>query len=330
MYNFYKERGNDMKQYYAAKLGEVNDVIDFFMAKNSSVKTGSNNKKYLDITLADCTGEVSAKKWDVNDADEKAFALIKEGDIVKVQANVTTWNGMIQLRILRLRKAAEEDGVDMRDFVRTAPEDGAEMYEFILGKAKELADDDLKRLCVKLLTDNKERLLYYPAAQRNHHAIMGGLLYHTKRMLMTGERVCEVYTNLKKDLVVAGVIIHDIEKLNEIEANEYGISSGYSFEGQLLGHIVQGVKVIDRVAEELGVPAEKKILLEHMILSHHYEPEFGSPKKPLFPEAEILHYLDMIDAKMYDMEFALENVEPGGFSDRVRTLDGRKLYKYGE
>ena len=95
--------------------------------------------------------------------------------------------------------------------------------------------------------------------------------------------------------------------------NEYGISPGYSFEGQLLGHIVQGIKLLDKVTEELGFPREKALMLEHMILSHHYEPEFGSPKKPLFPEAEVLHYLDILDARMFDMENALEGIAPGSF-----------------
>jgi 3'-5' exoribonuclease len=156
---------------------------------------------------------------------------------------------------------------------------------------------------------------------------MGGLLYHMERMVMTAERVCEVYGNLNRDLLVAGAILHDMEKLNEIEADTMGIASGYSFEGQLLGHLIQGIKTIDRLAEELKIDKEKAIMLEHMILSHHYEPEFGSPKKPLFPEAEMLHYLDMIDARMYDMQETLEATQPGEFSDKVWTLDNRRLYR---
>ena len=169
--------------------------------------------------------------------------------------------------------------------------------------------------------------MYYPAAQKNHHAQLGGLLYHTKRMLMTGERVCQVYTNLNKDLTLTGVIVHDIEKLNEIEADRDGIATGYSFEGQLLGHIIQGVKYIDRITLEMGISREKALMIEHMILAHHYEPEFGSPKKPLFPEAEVLHYLDILDARMFDMQAALDATEPGSFSDRIWTLDNRKLYR---
>jgi len=201
------------------------------------------------------------------------------------------------------------------------------MYEYIYSRAEAFQDQDLRNICIRELTDNKEKLMYYPAAQKNHHAEMGGLLYHVKRMLMMAERACEVYTNLNRELVMTGVILHDMEKINEIQSNELGVSTGYSFEGKMLGHLVQGVRTIDRLAGELGMPREKAVMLEHMILSHHYEPEFGSPKKPLFPEAEMLHYLDMIDAKMFDMQDALEKTEPGEFSDRVWTLDNRTLYR---
>jgi 3'-5' exoribonuclease len=193
--------------------------------------------------------------------------------------------------------------------------------------AEAMTDEDLKRLCVLSLNQGKEKLMYYPAAQRNHHAEMAGLLYHVKRMLMTAEKVCQVYDNLDRDLLYAGVLLHDMEKLHEINANEWGISDGYSFEGNMLGHIIQGIKVLDKQMEELNFPKEKAIMVEHMILSHHYEPEFGSPRKPLFPEAEMLHYLDMIDARMYDMQEALDAATPGQFSDRVWTLDNRRLYK---
>ena len=246
---------------------------------------------------------------------------------IKVQALVTEWNGMMQLRVTRIRQTSVEDNLDMKDYIKAAPENAADMYDFIYSRAAAFRDEDLRKICIRQLEDNKEKLMYYPAAQKNHHAELAGLLYHIKRMLMMGERACEVYTNLNRELVMAGVILHDMDKINEIQSNELGISSGYSFEGKLLGHLVQGVRTIDRLAGELDMPREKAVMLEHMLISHHYEPEFGSPKKPLFPEAEMLHYLDMIDAKMFDMQEALEKTEPGQFSDRVWTLDNRTLYK---
>ena len=193
--------------------------------------------------------------------------------------------------------------------------------------AQGLEDPDYRRISLKLLEKYEAPLLYFPAATKNHHSEMGGLLYHVLRMLQNAEAMCGVYSILNPDLLKCGVILHDIAKLEEIDADQYGMADRYTFEGQMLGHIVQGIKIVDRVSEELEMPQEKRILLEHMLLSHHYEPEFGSPKKPLFAEAEILHYLDIIDARMYDMENALKNVEAGEFSEKIWTMDNRKLYK---
>lgn len=316
-----------MKEKFVKELKKDQEVMDFFLVKASAIKVGSNGKQYLDITLADKTGDISGKKWDVSDGEYPALIDIKEKDIVKIKGLVTEWAGQLQLRVQRIRKANPADEQNLADFVKAAPEDPQEMFDYILRTAEGFADDELKALCVRVLRDNHERLLYYPAASKNHHAELGGLLYHTKRMLMTGERVCEVYTNLNRDLVLTGVILHDMEKLNEIDADECGMASGYSFEGQLLGHLIQGVKSVDRMALEMGMNREKALMLEHMILAHHYEPEFGSPKKPLFPEAEVLHYLDILDARMFDMQDALEGTEPGEFSERVWTLDNRRLYK---
>ena len=201
------------------------------------------------------------------------------------------------------------------------------MFGFIRQRAEAFGDGELKELCLHVLDSNRDRLMYYPAASKNHHAEMAGLLWHIKRMLMMAERVSEVYVNLNRELLMAGVILHDMEKMNEILSNEYGVSPGYSFEGKMLGHLVMGVRELDRVCRDLDIGREKTVMLEHMMISHHYEPEFGSPKKPLFPEAEMLHYLDMIDAKMYDMEEAVNRTEPGEFSDRVWTLDNRTVYR---
>ena len=316
-----------MKSIYIKDLKKDQELTEFFMAKTLMIKVGSNGKQYLDITLGDKTGEISAKKWDVSDSEYPTLKAIPDKSIVKIKGLVTEWAGQLQLRIQRIRQADEADGQQMKDFVKAAPEEPQAMYDYIYQIAQSMKDRDLRELCLKLLTVNKDRLMYYPAAQKNHHAELGGLLYHMKRMLMTGECVCRIYTNLNRDLVCAGVIVHDIEKLNEIMAGPDGIATGYSFEGQMLGHIIQGVKTIDRRTLELGFPREKAIMLEHMILAHHYEPEFGSPKKPLFPEAEVLHYLDILDARMFDMEDALVSTEPGTFSERIWALDNRRIYK---
>ena len=316
-----------MKEHYINALTAGSDITDFFMVKSIGIKMGSNKKNYLDLMLGDSSGEMNGKKWDISDEEADSLMSIAEGDIVKIKAQVTEWNGIRQLRIGRIRKAEARDELQMADFVKAAPEDPQEMFSYVLERANAIKDEGLKKLAVNALEENREKLLYYPGDMRNHHAELAGLLYHIRRMLTMGLKACQVYTNLDKDWVVCGVIMHDMEKLSELKSNEMGISSGYTASGNMLGHLVMGAIKLEERAKAAGLSEEKTVMMQHMIISHHYEPEFGSPIKPLFPEAELLHYLDMLDAKMFDFEAALETAEPGSFTERVRTLDGRMLYK---
>jgi len=316
-----------LKKVYVESLVTGTDFDEFFLLKSATVRVGSNQKNYIDMILGDRTGDVSAKKWDASEAEIETVNSFDENIILKVRASVSEWQGKKQLKITKFREALPDDDFDVEEFIKTAPEAPADMYAEIMEIAQSVTDEDLKKVCLTLLERNHEKLMYYPAASKNHHAELGGLLYHMKRMLRMGEKACLVYDNLDRDWVVAGVIIHDMEKINEILSNKWGISPGYSFEGQLLGHIAQGVKMMDRLAAELGVPEEKAVMLEHMILSHHYEPDFGSPKRPMFPEAELLHYLDIIDARLFDMDEAVKSVPPGEFSEKVWTLENRRVYK---
>lgn len=316
-----------MKSVNVIDIKPGQEVMDFFMIKSISIKVGSNGKQYLDFVLTDATGDLSCKKWDVDENNIEFLESLKVGNIVRVKGSVTDWKGQTQLRVSRIRLATEADNLIKSQFVKAAPEESPDMYDFIISEINSIEDVDFRKLCLHLYEGNRDKLMYYPAAMSNHHAEYGGLLYHVKRMMMSADRVCEVYTNLSRDLLITGVAIHDIEKLSEILSDENGVSPGYSFKGQMLGHIVQGINLISELCKEFGIDSEKAVLLEHMILSHHYEPEFGSPKKPLFPEAEMLHYLDIVDARMFDFEEGLKGVEPGTFGDRVWPLDNRRLYK---
>lgn len=319
-----------MKERFIADYKTNEDITTYLLVKSIAIKVGSNKKAYLDLLLGDNSGEINGKKWDIADEEVPGLQRITENSVIKVRALVTEWNGMKQLRITRIRLTGAEDNIEMSDFIKAAPEKAEDMYSFIYERAGGFSDKDLRCLCTEILERRKDKLMYYPAAQKNHHAEQAGLLYHIKRMLMMAERACEVYTNLDRELLSAGVILHDIEKMDEIESNELGISPGYSFEGKMLGHLVLGVRELEKIANELKVPREKAVMLEHMMLSHHYEPEFGSPIRPLFPEAEMLHYLDMIDAKMFDMQEVVEKTEPGKFSERVWTLNNRTIYRRSE
>ncbi|MGL4485232.1 MAG: 3'-5' exoribonuclease YhaM family protein [Anaerovoracaceae bacterium] len=316
-----------MKQIFISDIRDQNEITDFFMAKSLAIKVGSNKKQYLDIVLGDKTGEMSAKKWDVSDFEAQEISKIREGDVIKVRAQVNEWNNNLQLKIMKIRGADENDEIEYMDFVKTAPENPDFMYNFLLERIEKINDEKLKELCKTVYEENKEKLLYYPAAKSNHHAELGGLLYHIKTMCIAGEKLSQVYKNLDLDLLIAGVLLHDIEKINEIDSNEWGIASDYTFEGKMLGHIVQGTIYLHDLMVELGFEEEKMVMVEHMIVSHHYEPDFGSPRKPLFIEAEMLHYLDIMDARMYDFTEAMSKTLPGEFSERVWVLENRAVYK---
>lgn len=304
---------------------EAGEKIDgFFLIKSIELKTSANNKRYLDLNLCDNTGEMNAKLWEYEEGDEKKYT---SGSLIKVRGSVSIWNSTLQLKIEKIREANSSDEVNVEDFVPVAPLEADFMYNEILKYANNMKNISIKSIVLAILKEKQIKLMHYPAAKKNHHAIKSGLLYHVLTMLNAGEKLCEVYTFINKDLLYAGIILHDICKLEEMDANELGIVSEYTVEGQLLGHITQGIKKLELVSEAVGADRETTMLLQHMILSHHYEPEYGSPIKPMFPEAELLHHLDIIDARMYDMKRVTSGIEEGTFSERVYSLDNRKIYK---
>ena len=299
-------------------------IQQFFLIKSADCKTAANGKKYLDFVLADATGEINGKLWECNNGEESQY---QPQLLVKVKGTVGEWQGKLQLRVEKIRPANDEDKVKVEDFVPVAPVSPEFMYGELEGYISRIANPDILAIVRYLVDENKDKLLYYPAAKQNHHSVRSGLLYHVTTMLKLGEKISQIYPLLNPDLLFAGIILHDLAKLAEMDAGDLGIVSQYTVEGELLGHIIQGIKWIDRAAREVGAAEEVSILLQHMILSHHYEPEFGSPKRPMIPEGEILHYLDLMDARMYDMGRVLQGVEPGQLSDKVWLLHNRKLYK---
>ena len=301
--------------------GQVFD--GYLLTRAAAQKTASNGSKYLDMTLCDISGEVNAKMWD-------GFTPAPEvAQVLRVRGMMMEYNGRPQLRVDKMRPAAENDDYDMDCLTPCAPMPAADMKAEIYARAEKIADPQLKALVEMRLNECGERLDYYPAASKLHHAERSGLLHHTSTMLRMAALVCEIYPHLDKDLLAAGVILHDLCKIDEMAADELGMVSDYTVEGMLVGHLVAGVAEIARCARELGVRRELTIMLQHMILSHHDLPEYGSPKPPMFPEAEVLHVLDLLDARMFEMQRELKNAQPGGFTDRIWSLE-RKLYRRKE
>ncbi len=309
------------------KIAEFNvgeTIQGFFLVKQVNKRTTAAGKSYLDATMIDATGEINAKYWD---AEDVAFDIIKEGKIVKLSAKVNEWQNQRQLSIKKYRPINEEDAIKIENFVPSAPKSGEFYLEQILARVESMQNRDIKAICLDIITNRKDLLLVYPAAKSFHHAIRSGLVYHIYRMLLVAEKLCEVYDNVNSDLLFAGVILHDICKIDEMEINSAGLVSEYTIKGNLLGHIIMGVQLIGERGAALKLDPEVIMLLEHMILAHHYEAEFGSPKKPMFLEAELLHHIDTIDASVYDFQKSVLGVESGELSDPVFSLERRRIYK---
>jgi len=311
------------------KIGEFNKgdrIENFFLVKNAECKITNNSttNKYLDLMLIDSTGEINAKLWECN---ENIEASIKDNMLVKVRAVVNEYRGKLQLKVEKIRPSTVEDNINIDEFILVAPYRSEDMFETLLDYIEKIENKDIKRITESIISKLSYKLMHYPAAKSNHHAIKGGLLYHITTMLKAAEKLLDIYNYLNKDLLYSGIILHDIAKIMEMESSELGIVSKYSTEGQLLGHIIQGISLIETAAMEVDADKEIVMLLQHMILTHHYEPEYGSPKKPMIPEAEMLHHLDVLDARMYDMRKATKDLNPGEFSEKVYSLDGVSIYK---
>ncbi len=296
----------------------------FLLVKASEQRTAQNGGKYLDLTLGDLSGELNGKMWD------GTVAAPPVGTAVRVRGMIQEYKDRPQLRVDKLRESTPADEVDMAHLIPCAPHPADEMYAYIRQRAERIEDEQLRAIVLFRLDESEKPLMIYPAALKLHHAERSGLLHHTSTMLKAAEAVCGIYAQLDRDLLAAGVILHDLSKLTELNADALGLASEYSVEGQLLGHISQGVAELARAGRELGTRRELLLMLQHMILSHHDEPEYGSPKRPMFPEAEVLHVLDLLDARMYEMNSVLKTVAPGGFSQNIWSLDQRKLYRRKE
>ena len=301
--------------------GQVFD--GFLLVRQAQQRTSSNGGKYLDMTLCDISGEVNAKMWDGLTAPPAA------AQVIRLRGMMLEYNGRPQLRVDKMRPSVESDDVDMSALAPCAPRPASEMLDEILNRVDAFADHELKDLVLMRLEECGDKLSYYPAASKLHHAERAGLLHHTSTMLRGAAAICEIYPNLDADLLAAGVILHDLCKITEMEADQIGVVSDYTAQGMLIGHLVQGVAELDRCGRALKVRPELLMMLEHMILSHHDLPEYGSPKPPMFPEAEVLHVLDLLDARIFEMNRELQNAQPGGFTERIWSLE-RKLYRRRE
>lgn len=297
-------------------------MASFAMIKELAEKKDKNGNGYLDIiVIGSDKKEYPAKVWRFENN-----GLYETGDVIEIEYTVDNYKGKPQLNITSIKKA---DSQLASQFVPSSEYDGKSVFSMLLEKANNFSDADFKKIVTHIMLENREKLEVYPAAYRLHHAIVGGLMLHTASIVEMAEKICQIYPNINRELLLSGAILHDVAKTFEMETGKTGLCTGYSVGGELIGHLVKGAMYIEDTAVKLGVDYDKAVLLEHMVLSHHGVPEYGSPVRPMFLEAEILSALDSLDATLFEINNATGKVEAGKFTDRQWALDNRKLYNHG-
>ncbi len=278
----------------------------------------NKNAPYLSMTLEDKTGVLDAKYWNLTEEQVKDW---KAGMIVEATGDLMRYRNAWQLRVRSLKEIEGSPA----DYVRSAPESREEIQKEIYALIDAIQNPIIKDVTKETIEMKKEDYFLYPAAVRNHHNYPGGLAWHTLSMARLGKLIAKQYEWLDEDLLIAGILLHDLAKTEEYSA---AVLPEYTPKGNLIGHISMVSNLIDRVAVALEVEeSEEVMLLKHMVLSHHGKKEFGSPVLPMTPEAEVLTLLDNLDSRLFMIHESLESVEPGTFGPKNFALDGRMFYR---
>ena len=290
-----------MKQSFVSDLTSEQNITTFFLICEKEVRNTKEGKPYLRLELGDRTGSIEARMWD---QIETIAREVDREDIVKVQGRVEIYKGRPQFSVIQMRKAKPEE-VDLADYLPSTKEDVENLYNRLLAEAQSIKNPWLKKLNTAILSDPQIAVRYKraPAAKVMHHAYLGGLLEHVVGLCGLAHQIAEHYPELDLDLLLTAAILHDVGKLAELC---YDRTIGYTTEGQLLGHIVMEMETLSRAIEKIeGFPSALKTVVQHLLISHHGQYEFGSPKLPMIREALVFHYMDDLDSKLAAVRAAL-------------------------
>mgnify|MGYP002299477390 CR=1 FL=1 len=294
------------------------EIEGYYILKSANPKVAANGKPFLTGALSDRTGTMELKVWDYTGP----LTAADEGTVVKVRGTVGEYRGTAQFTAARIRQAAQEDPVDVSALVPTAPIDCGAAMEDLRRAAASITDPDYRAVAIRV------PLLTAPAAKSVHHAFLGGLLMHTANMVKIADFLAGMYPEtIDRSLLLTGTLLHDMAKAQEFVFSQLGLATDYSIKGQLLGHLVMGAQDAAETAARLGVPEEKSVLLQHLILSHHGEPEFGAAVRPLCAEAELLSLIDAVDSRMEIYRETYDTMEPDTFSPRIFALE-KKVFRH--
>ena len=303
-------------------VSELNDhehVEGQFLVGSVSKGVNTVGGSYFSVELRDASGSITAKKWDATLEDEQIFVT---GNVISLSGETNKYKDQLQLKILTAELVALEN-IDVARFVKAPPVSKEELVKRFNAHVASIKNEDCLKIINYFLKKFGEDIFSFPAAVSIHHEYSSGLLMHSVSMADLATYLCPIY-DADHDILVTGCFLHDLVKIIELERP---IVYKYSTEGKLLGHISIMAAEVRKTGQELKIDSEIPMLLEHMVLSHHGQQEFGSPVMPLTKEALLLSLIDNLDSKMVVVNKALVDVEPGAFSNKVFPLDNRAFYK---
>jgi len=316
--------GAEMERRYIGELKLGENIEEVFLVREKFFRTARTGSDYIQMELVDRTGSITARMWD---ASRAIFDAFQANDFVQVRARVDSYQDRLQLIVSSLRTVPEEQ-VDVSDFLPKISRDVDQLFTRIKEISAQITNSHLKRLLELFLTDADfaEKFRRAPAAIAYHQPFLGGLIEHTTNVCELALPVLKLYPQLSKDLLLAAAILHDIGKVRELE---YTRTLDYTDEGKLIGHVVLGVLMVEEKVREISdFPGELLTLLRHLLLSHHGEYEWGSPKLPMTPEALALHHLDNLDAKVEASSRAIrEDADRESLWTEYSRMFQRRFYK---
>lgn len=291
-----------------------------FLVSNVSKGTNASGSQYLNIDIRDSSASLNAKKWEISPKDEE---IIVSGNVIYIEGEVLKYKEALQIKLLSAREVSLDE-VDPSKFLKQAPIPKEELIAKFNYFVDSVKDSDCKALLNYFIKKYKDKLYDYPAASSIHHEYSSGLLMHCTTMAEIAEKLCSIYP-VNKDIVITSILLHDFGKMTELEGP---VVYKYSTKGKLIGHISIMASEIENASKELGLTGEIPLLLQHSILSHHGQLDFGSPVLPETAEALMLSLIDNLDSKMVITLKALEETKEGEFTNKVYPLDGRTFYKH--
>ena len=295
----------------------------FYLIKSAEVRQTRAGKNYLAFTFQDDTGVIEGKRWDAQPHNVEEFTA---GKVVHMQGRREVYNNTPQVNQLTLRLPKAGEPNDPADFKEKPPVDQKEIRDYLSQMIFKIENSVWQRVVRSLYSKYDKKFYSYPAAKTNHHAFESGLAFHTATMVKLADAIGDIYPQLNKSLLFAGIMLHDLAKVIELSGPE---NTEYTVRGNLIGHIALIDEELTKTLMELKIDDSKEevIVLRHVLLSHHGLLEYGSPVRPKIMEAEILHMIDNLDAEMMMMTAALGLVDPGEMSNKIFALEGRSFYK---